>query len=64
VRIISNLCKCMQTFNDVEAFVKAWDEFEQSHCPYRNEKQVSKTHHYKVTSVSRGITSRRMTSRN
>ena len=46
--IIQNLCKCMQAFNDVEAFVRAWDVFELSHCPYRGEKQISKTQHYKV----------------
>ena len=38
----------MQAFNDVEAFVRAWDVFELSHCPYRGEKQISKTQHYKV----------------
>ena len=48
---MQNLSKCMQTFNDVEAFTRAWDTFEQSHCPYRNEKHISKTHHYKVLLV-------------
>ena len=42
----------MQTFNDVEAFTRAWDTFEQSHCPYRNEKHISKTHHYKVLLIA------------
>ncbi|KAH9519394.1 hypothetical protein Btru_075440, partial [Bulinus truncatus] len=46
--IIQNLCKCINSFNDTEQFKQAWDILVESHCPFLNNKQLSKTQHFQV----------------
>ncbi|ESO89380.1 hypothetical protein LOTGIDRAFT_229226 [Lottia gigantea] len=47
-QVINNLGKCVQSFNDQSKFNDCWEKFVQSHCPYQNEKNISKQHHFEV----------------
>jgi len=47
-QVINCIGKCINSFGDQEEFVKAWKELTTAHCPYQNEKHMSKQHHFKV----------------
>ncbi|CAH1799230.1 unnamed protein product [Owenia fusiformis] len=47
-QVILTMGKCIQTFNDPEANSVAREEFAAAHCPYRNDKTMSKTYHHKL----------------
>ncbi|XP_046325515.2 androglobin-like isoform X6 [Haliotis rufescens] len=52
VQVITNLGKCINNLGDTEMFRQAWEDLVQSHCPYRNDKLMSKTHHFQVFNES------------
>lgn len=47
-QIINGIGKCINTFHDQTEFQKAWKELTAAHCPYQNDKLMSKQHHFKV----------------
>ncbi|XP_064627067.1 androglobin-like isoform X5 [Lineus longissimus] len=47
-QVLSNVGKCISVFNDHAAFTQAWEELLNSHCPYRNNKLISKHQHFAV----------------
>lgn len=47
-QVISLLGKCIGTFNNNAAFKESWEEFTNCHCPYKNDKSMSKQHHFKI----------------
>lgn len=53
VQVITNLGKCINNLGDTEMFRQAWEDLVQSHCPYRNDKLMSKTHHFQVGDQAR-----------
>nr|XP_022294389.1 androglobin-like isoform X19 [Crassostrea virginica] len=48
LQVINSIGKCINSFTDTEAFKKNWDELVGYHCPYRNDKLMSKQHHFEV----------------
>ncbi|XP_078322770.1 androglobin-like isoform X17 [Crassostrea virginica] len=48
LQVINSIGKCINSFTDTEAFKKNWDELVSYHCPYRNDKLMSKQHHFEV----------------
>ncbi|XP_067675678.1 androglobin-like isoform X1 [Haliotis asinina] len=52
VQVITNLGKCINNLGDTEMFRQAWEELVSSHCPYRNDKLMSKTRHFQVYNES------------
>ncbi|XP_061176714.1 androglobin-like isoform X2 [Saccostrea echinata] len=48
LQVINSIGKCINSFTDTEAFKKNWDELVSFHCPYRNDKLMSKQHHFEV----------------
>ncbi|XP_035827266.1 androglobin [Aplysia californica] len=48
VQVIMNLGKCILAFKDPTMLTSAWAELVASHCPYLEDKQMSKTHHFQV----------------
>ncbi|XP_062575227.1 androglobin-like [Saccostrea cucullata] len=48
LQVINSIGKCINSFTDSEAFKKNWDELVSYHCPYRNDKLMSKQHHFDV----------------
>ena len=48
VQVMAGLGKCIQGFSDPELVKIAWEEFYGAHCPYREDRHSSKTHHWKV----------------
>ncbi|XP_053396619.1 androglobin-like isoform X26 [Mercenaria mercenaria] len=59
-QVINCIGKCINVFGDQEEFVKAWRELTQAHCPYQNEKQMSKQHHFKIFSEALYTTLRKV----
>lgn len=51
-QVINCIGKCINALGDQEEFVKAWKELTAAHCPYQNEKNISKQHHFKVNLAS------------
>ncbi|KAL4233261.1 hypothetical protein ACF0H5_007945 [Mactra antiquata] len=49
-QIINAIGKCINTFQDQTEYQKAWKELTAAHCPYQNDKLMSKQHHFKVFS--------------
>ncbi|KAJ8315589.1 hypothetical protein KUTeg_007739 [Tegillarca granosa] len=47
-QVMNSIGKCINAFNDTEGFKQAWDELVSYHCPYRNDKLMSKQHHFQV----------------
>ncbi|XP_048766494.2 androglobin-like isoform X7 [Ostrea edulis] len=48
LQVINSIGKCINTFTDTESFKKNWEELVHYHCPYRNDKLMSKQHHFEV----------------
>ncbi|KAH3725435.1 hypothetical protein DPMN_051268, partial [Dreissena polymorpha] len=59
-QVINAIGKCINTFHDTEEFKKGWAELTAAHCPYQNEKQMSKQHHFKIFSESLYTTLRKV----
>ncbi|GFS08049.1 androglobin-like [Elysia marginata] len=47
-QVITCLGKCILGFSDTEQFQSAWAEFVRSHCPYLDDKQMSKKRHFQT----------------
>ncbi|KAK3803170.1 hypothetical protein RRG08_067346 [Elysia crispata] len=47
-QVIMNLGKCILGFSDAEQFQTAWAGFVRSHCPYLDDKQMSKKRHFQT----------------
>ena len=52
-QVIMSLGKCIMGFSDAEQFQTAWAEFVRSHCPYLDDKQMSKKRHFQVSHLKR-----------
>ncbi|XP_060593126.1 androglobin-like isoform X19 [Ruditapes philippinarum] len=59
-QVITCIGKCINAFGDQEEFVKAWKELTLAHCPYQNDKQMSKQNHFKVFSEALYTTLRKV----
>ncbi|OWF38911.1 Androglobin [Mizuhopecten yessoensis] len=47
-QVMNSIGKCITYFNDREAFKQAWEELVNYHCPYRHDKLMSKSNHFKI----------------
>ena len=46
--VMASLGRCIQAFSDPEGLTKAWQEFEEAHCPYRGLREASLKRHSEV----------------
>ena len=46
--VMASLGRCIQAFSDPEGLAKAWQEFEEAHCPYRGLREASLKRHSEV----------------
>ena len=50
--VMASLGRCIQAFSDPEGLTKAWQEFEEAHCPYRGLREASLKRHSEVRVLS------------
>jgi len=48
-QVMMGIGRCIASFTDPEEFKKAWVELTNAHCPYQEDKHMSKQHHFKVS---------------
>ena len=54
-QVVNSIGKCIQGFTDQEQFLDAWKQLVACHCPYIDNKQMSKQKHFEVRSFSNDI---------
>ncbi|CAE1312319.1 unnamed protein product [Acanthosepion pharaonis] len=47
-QVILSLGKCIKYFSNKEEFQREWEKLKPLHCPYLNDKSISKVHHFEV----------------
>ena len=47
-QVVTSLGKVITNFHDETGLKQAFGEYENAHCPYRNDKSASKQYHHKV----------------
>ena len=50
-QIITSMSKAILNFHDETGLKQALDAYENAHCPYRNNKSLSKQHHHRVSII-------------
>lgn len=51
LNVMASMGRCIQAFSDPENLSKAFDEFEQAHCPYRDMRDANLSRHYQVRTL-------------